>query len=362
MTDIITFGCRLNFYESEIIKRSVKLAGREDVIVINSCAVTNEAERQVKQSIRKAYRENPGKKIIVVGCAAQLNPEKYNEMPEVSKVLGNNEKLSYKNYLDDDEVEAVTDTPINMPTFQDRARAFVQIQNGCNHDCTFCCITHARGANKSVPIANIVSQVQALIEHGHHEIVLTGVDITDFGGDLPGKPSLGALVKRLLNTVPQLQRLRLSSIDVAEIDHELFQLITTEKRLMPHIHISAQSGDDMILKRMKRRHNRQQIIEFCHEVRKKRPDVVFGADIIAGFPTETDDMFQNTYRMVQQANITYLHVFPYSSRNGTPAARMPQVDGALKKRRAKALRDLGRESVINFYQKQIGTEHEIILG
>ena len=362
MVDIITFGCRLNFYESEIIKNAVKKADRQDVIVINSCAVTNEAERQVKQAIRKAYRENPDKKIIVAGCAAQLHPEEYNKMPEVSQVLGNEEKLSYKSYLEHNtDVDITDDQEILVPNFQERSRAFVQVQNGCNHDCTFCCITHARGNNKSVPIANIVSQVQTLIDNDHQEIVLTGVDITDFGGDLPGQPSLGAMIKRLLNTVPQLQRLRLSSIDVAEIDDELFQLIINEERLMPHIHISAQSGDNMILKRMKRRHNRNQVIDFCQEVRNKRPEVVFGADIIAGFPTETDHMFENTYDMINKAGITYLHVFPYSSRSNTPAARMPQVDNHIKKHRAKVLRDFGKNAVMNFYQQQIGSEQEVIL-
>lgn len=364
MTKVITFGCRLNFYESGIIQEALKKANRQDVIVIHSCAVTNEAEKKVKQAIRKSHREHPEKKIIVAGCAAQLNPEEYLNMAGVSQVLGNKEKLLHKNYLlEKDSVSSITPTQDEptVPNFQDRSRAFVQVQNGCNHDCTFCAITHARGRNRSIPIGHIVYQTQELIKNGHQEIVLTGVDITDFGQDLPGKPSLGSMVRRLLNLTPELTRLRLSSIDVAEIDDELFNLIINEQRLVPHIHISAQSGDNMILKRMKRRHNRDQIISFCHKVKKHRPEVTFGADIIAGFPTETDKMFDNTCSMIQEANIVYLHVFPYSAKTGTAAARMPQVSMELRKQRAKILRDINKISLINFYQSQINTEHEVII-
>lgn len=362
MTDIITFGCRLNFYESSVIKNALKDVDNSDLTIIHSCSVTNEAERKVRKAIRKAYREDNDKRIIVVGCAAELHKKEYENMPEVSKVLGNKEKLDYRNYL----VEFLkTDLAVKdisfVPSFQERARAFVQIQNGCNHSCTFCCITHARGPNKSVEIVDIINQVRVLVQNGHKEIVLTGVDITDFGKDLYGEPSLASMIKRLLNMVPALRRLRLSSVDVAEIDDDLLYLIMSEKRLMPHIHISAQSGDDMILKRMKRRHNRQQVIDFCTAVRSSRPEVVFGADMIVGFPTETEEMFEHSCQMIKAANITYLHVFQYSSRKGTPAARMPQVKTDVRKSRAKLLRDLGEEQLQMFYKAQIGTNHEVIM-
>ncbi len=364
MVKVITFGCRLNLYESDIIKNFLAQTKSDNITVINSCAVTNEAERQVKQSIRRVYRENSEQEIIVVGCAAELNPEIYKKMPGVVKVLGNKEKLQYRNYLNcNHKLEKIRKekSEVIFLSFQNRSRPFVQIQNGCNHSCTFCCITHARGENKSVPITSIVEQVRLLVRNGHKEIVLTGVNITGFGVDLPGNPSLGSMIRRLLNLVPELKRLRLSSIDVAEIDNELFNIIVNEPRLMPHIHISAQSGDNMILKRMKRRHNREKIIEFCAQVRKNRPEVVFGADMIAGFPTESEEMFKNSYDVIIEAGITYLHVFPYSNKNGTPASRMPQVAVNVRKERAKRLRKLGENQLKSFYRSQIGSTHEIII-
>ncbi|MBQ4875142.1 MAG: tRNA (N(6)-L-threonylcarbamoyladenosine(37)-C(2))-methylthiotransferase MtaB [Rickettsiaceae bacterium H1] len=360
MIKIITFGCRLNFYESEVIKNSLEKTNVKNLTIIHSCAVTNEAERQVQQTIRREHRTNSERKIIVVGCAVELDKEKYEKMPGVIKVLSNKEKLNHKNYSSGNKIFE-NEHSIIVPYFGNRSRAFVQIQNGCNHSCTFCAITHARGNNRSIPITDIINQVKILLENGHKEIVLTGVDITDFGSDLPGKPSLGSMIKRLLNTLPNLQRLRLSSVDVAEIDKELFDLIVSEKRLMPHIHISAQSGDDMILKRMKRRHNRRQIIDFCQKVKEKRPEVVFGADMISGFPTETEEMFENSYNLILEAGIIYLHVFPYSPKMGTAAARMPQVDPRVKKNRAKLLRELGSKQMQKFYKSQLDCEHEVIL-
>ncbi len=367
MKRVVTFGCRLNVYESEIIQNNLSQINDENIIVVNSCAVTNEAERQVGQAIRRIHRENPEKKIIVAGCAAQLNPTKYADMPGVYKVLGNEEKLKSESYSGStkilvNNIDSVKEASVHLiKGFQDRVRAFVQVQNGCNHECTFCCITHARGPNRSIGIGEIVNQVRTLVANGYNEIVFTGVDITDFGADLPGKPNLAKLIKRLLMHVPELKRLRLSSVDVAEIDEELLDIIVHEQRLMPHIHISLQSGDNMILKRMKRRHNREQVIEFCNYIRSKRASVVFGADIITGFPTETREMFQNTIDLLTDTQLTYLHVFPFSAREGTPAARMPQLDKSIRKERARELIVIGKRYENDLYKSLIGKIQKVVV-
>lgn len=362
MSEVITFGCRLNFYESELIKETLKKAERKNVVVVHSCAVTNEAERQVKQKIRKIHRNDPNKEIIVVGCAVQLDPESYANIPGVSRVLGNQEKLRAENYLiNSNDKIAFQSEPTFLNKFQDKSRAFIEIQSGCDHSCTFCSITQARGNNRSVSIHNIIEQVKIFVENGYQEIVFTGVDITDFGTDLFGKPSLGSMIKRVLQDVPELKRLRLSSIDVAEVDDELLNLIVSESRLMPHLHLSLQSGNNLILKRMKRRHSREQAIEFCCKVKKLRPDVTFGADIIAGFPTENDGMFQDTVNLLKEVDIVYLHAFPYSERKNTPAARMPQVPESLRKERVKYLREVNKEMVSKFLQFLVGTEQSVLV-
>lgn len=367
--EVVTFGCRLNAYESELIKKSATAAGLSNTIIFNSCAVTSEAERQLRQSIRKMKRANPLSKIIVTGCAAQINPQKYADMPEVDQVLGNEEKVKAKSYNFSTEekilvndIMSIKETALQLiDGVEGKARAFLQVQNGCNHRCTFCTIPYGRGNSRSVAIGEIVNQTRILVENGYNEIVLTGVDITDYGKDLPGQPTLGQMIKRLLALVPNLGRLRLSSIDVAEIDQDLFWLVEHEKRLMPHLHLSLQAGDNMILKRMKRRHSREQVIEFCAKARQLRPDVVFGADIIAGFPTETEEMFENSLKIVQEAGLTFLHVFPYSERDGTPAARMPQVEKKVRKERAKKLRDLGAQMVARHNANQIGKTLSVII-
>jgi threonylcarbamoyladenosine tRNA methylthiotransferase MtaB len=367
--NVITFGCRLNIYESEVIKKALESSGINNVIVFNTCSVTKEAERQAQQAIRKAKREHPHKRIFVTGCAAQINPQKYAAMKEVELVLGNEEKLLPESYLHSAEskilvndIMSVKETANHLvSSFDGKSRAFIQIQNGCNHRCTFCIIPFGRGNSRSVPIGIIVEQVKLLTSQGYNEIVLTGVDISDYGLDLPGKPSLGQMIKRLLNLVPELKRLRLSSIDVAEIDSELMELIKHEKRIMPHLHISLQAGDNMILKRMKRRHNREQVIRFCEEIRKVRPEAAFGADMIAGFPTETEEMFKNSLDLVKEAKLQYLHVFPYSEREGTPAAKMPQVDKPIRKQRAKLLREEGELQHSIFAKNNIGKKTQIII-
>lgn len=367
--EIVTFGCRLNIYESEVIKSALEKSQAENVIVFNTCAVTKEAERQAMQAIRKAKRTNPERKIIVTGCAAQINPQKYAEMAEVDQVLGNEEKLVHSNYSLNtpeekvlvNDIMSVSDTALHMvSSFDGKSRAFIQVQNGCNHRCTFCIIPYGRGNSRSVPVGAIVEHVKTLVEQGYKEVVLTGVDVTDYGLDLPGKPKLGQMMRRLLNLVPDLERLRLSSLDVAEVDDDLFELIINEPRLMPHIHISLQSGDNMILKRMKRRHNREQVIEFCQKVRKLRPDIAFGADIIAGFPTETDEMFNNSIDLIHQAGIQYAHVFSYSKRDDTPASKMPQVPSPTIKARAKLLREAGQKQLDLFIETQLNKEHYVI--
>lgn len=350
---VVTFGCRLNIYESEVMKDHAAKAGLNDAIIINTCAVTTEAERQARQAIRRARRENPEAQIIVTGCAAQVNPESFANMPEVNQVIGNDLKLKAETWQNRppervviNDIMSVKETARHMISgFESHARAFVQVQNGCDHRCTFCIIPFGRGNSRSVPMGEIVDQVKKLIARGYNEVVLTGVDITSYGPDLPGQPRLGQMIRRLLALVPDLKRLRLSSLDPVEIDDDLWKLIAEEPRFMPHLHISMQAGDDMILKRMKRRHLRHHLLEICEKARTLRPDIVFGADIIAGFPTETDEMFENTRRAVEECNLTFLHVFPYSPRPGTPAAKMPQVESGVRKARAKILRELGEAQV-----------------
>lgn len=368
--EILTFGCRLNAFESEVIRGHAQAAGLTDAIIINSCAVTAEAERQVRQSIRRAHRENPGAKIVVTGCAAQIDPDKYAAMEEVDRVIGNEEKLAAETWnlapsaprVSVNDIMMVKETaPHLIAGFEGRARAFVEIQQGCDHRCTFCIIPFGRGNNRSVPIGAIVDQVRLLVNEGYREIVLTGVDITDYGRDLPGTPRLGDMIKRLLVLVPGLPRLRLSSIDPAEIDDTLFGLIADEARLMPHFHISVQSGDDLILKRMKRRHNRNNIEQFIDKVRILRPDSAFGADIITGFPTESAAAFANSVSLVDDCGLTWLHVFPYSERPGTPAAQMPQIPRDIRKARAAELRLAGDEQVRRFLDAQIGATAAVLV-
>jgi threonylcarbamoyladenosine tRNA methylthiotransferase MtaB len=369
-TDIITFGCRLNAYESEVIRENAKKAGLKNAIIFNTCAVTAEAERQARQAIRKCRRENPNAKIIVTGCAAQINPHSFSHMPEVNQVLGNTEKMDIKYFLTEGEhariivndIMSVRETAAHLIAgFEGRARAFIQVQNGCDHRCTFCNIPYGRGNSRSVPLGVIVDQSRLLLEKGFQEIVLTGVDITAYGEDLPGKPTLGQMVKRLLAQVPHLPRLRLSSLDPVEVDQDLLNAFEREMRLMPHFHLSLQAGDDMILKRMKRRHLRQDAIRICEHLRSLRPDVVFGADIIAGFPTETDEMFENTLRILEECDLTFLHVFPYSPRKNTPAARMPQVKGHIIKERAARLREAGQQNLERKLAHFIGREVTVLL-
>jgi threonylcarbamoyladenosine tRNA methylthiotransferase MtaB len=369
---VVTFGCRLNSYESEVIKNLLVQSDiSEEVIVFNTCAVTKEAERQARQAIKKSFRESPNKKIIVTGCAAQINPKMFSDMPEVAKVIGNQEKLIHGSYKGLDfnsekvlvnDIMSVKETAGHLvSSFEGKARAFIQIQNGCNHRCTFCTIPYGRGNSRSVVLSEIIEQAKQLIESGYKELVFTGVDITDYGLDLPGSPSLAQMIRRFLALVPNLPRLRLSSIDVAEVDEELLELIKYEKRLMPHIHISAQAGDDLILKRMKRRHQRGQVIKLCHEVREYRQDVTFGGDFIAGFPTETEEMFLNTLNLITEAGIQYPHVFVYSEREGTPASRMPQVPVHIRKERASRLRQAGMMELEKFLSKQKGKIYKVII-
>lgn len=369
--DIRTFGCRLNMYESEVMREHAQGAGLQNAIIFNTCAVTREAERQARQAIRKARRENPNAKIIVTGCSAQVHPGSYAEMGEVDHVLGNDEKMKAEHYQFDaldsekaivNDIMSVTETASHLvSSFDGHTRAFVQVQNGCNHRCTFCIIPYGRGNGRSVPVAEVIRQVRHLVEHGTKEVVISGVDVSSYGEDLPGNPTLGQLCRRVLSHVPELPRLRLSSIDAVEVDEDLYRLLGEEERLMPHLHISLQAGDDMILKRMKRRHSRQDALDFCKKVRDLRPDVVFGADIIAGFPTETDKMFEHTLDLVKEANLTYLHVFPYSEREGTPAAKMPQVDAAIRKERAARLRTLGEEQEATLYQRCVGKQAKVLM-
>lgn len=366
---VLTFGCRLNTYESEVMKTHAINQGLENAIIVNTCAVTNEAERQSRQAIRRARRENPDAHIIVTGCSVQIKPDLYADMPEVDRVLGNHEKMLESSFtphlpakVSVQNIMEIEETAHHLISgFENQVRAFIQIQNGCNHRCTFCTIPFGRGNNRSVPMGEITNQVRLLVENGCKEVVFTGVDITDYGQDLPGAPTLGQMIKRVLAQVPELQRLRLSSVDPAELDEDVFLLIENEPRLMPHFHISLQAGDDLILKRMKRRHLRHHVIDFCKRVRQLRQDAVFGADIIAGFPTETEDHFQNTLNIVEECDLTYLHVFPYSARQGTPAARMPQVNGTVIKERAARLRESGEKVLMKFLQAQVGKTLPIVV-
>ena len=364
MTDdvrVVTFGCRMNAYESELMKGHAQDAGLTDAILVNTCAVTAEAERQVRQTIRKLHRENPEAKIIVTGCAAQLTPERYAEMDGVARVLGNREKLTRDGYAAQTPAIHVTDIMTARETanhmlegFDGRARAFVQVQQGCDHRCTFCIIPFARGPNVSQPRARIADQIRQLIAAGTPEIVLTGVDITAYGVDTPEGPQLGKLIRYLLDEVPEMQRLRLTSLDPVEIDDDTFRLLVEEPRMMPHVHLSVQAGDDMILKRMKRRHLRDDVISLAKRLRAERPEIALGADIIAGFPTETDEMFANGLALVDDADITHLHVFPFSPRPGTPAAKMPQVKGDVVKARARTLRDAGQRRMAALLDTWVG--------
>ncbi|RWN36801.1 tRNA (N(6)-L-threonylcarbamoyladenosine(37)-C(2))-methylthiotransferase MtaB [Mesorhizobium sp.] len=377
--DVVTFGCRLNTYESEVMRREAENAGlgalEGGAIIFNTCAVTGEAVRQAKQSIRKARRENPAARIIVTGCAAQTEPQNFVAMDEVDLVLGNEEKLTANSYralpdfgVNDTEKARVNDifsvreTAAHMvDAIEGRARAFVQVQNGCDHRCTFCIIPYGRGNSRSVPMGAVVEQIKRLSGNCYAEIVLTGVDMTSFGADLPGSPKLGKLVKTILKQVPDVKRLRLSSIDSIEADDDLLDAIATEPRLMPHLHLSLQAGDDMILKRMKRRHNRDQSIRFCEDLRKLRPGIVFGADIIAGFPTETDAMFEKSLEIVEECGLTHLHVFPFSPREGTPAARMPQLRREVVKQRAARLRAAGGAAYVSHLAALAGTRQSILV-
>lgn len=369
---VITFGCRLNTYESEIIKGHANSAGLKDSVIFNTCAVTAEATRQAKQSIRRTRRNNPDAKIIVTGCAAQIDPKQFSDMDEVDQILGNEEKLSVKSYQDfglsnseritvNDIMSVKKTAPHLIDGYEERSRAFVQVQNGCDHRCTFCIIPYGRGNSRSVPAGEVVTQIKQLVDNGYREVIITGVDITSYGPDLPGSPTLGSLCQQILKNVPDLERLRLSSIDSIETDEALFDIITSDQRMMPHLHLSLQAGDNMILKRMKRRHTREDSIEFCNAVLKARPDVVFGADIITGFPTETDEMFENSMRLVEDCNLTYLHVFPYSERDGTPAAKMPQMDRSIRKERASRLRTLGELKVNQLFENSIGKKVNILI-
>ncbi|WP_375614342.1 tRNA (N(6)-L-threonylcarbamoyladenosine(37)-C(2))-methylthiotransferase MtaB [Bartonella sp. AC535YNZD] len=365
--EIVTFGCRLNSYESEIIRKESTSSGlnqlKDGAIIFNTCAVTAEAVRQAKQAIRKARRENPHARIIVTGCAAQTEAQNFASMTEVDLVLGNEDKLhahSYRQLPDfginhtekvriNDIMEVKKIAPHMVSAMQERTRAFVQVQNGCDHRCTFCIIPYGRGPSRSVPMGAVIEQIKKLTDVGIQEVVLTGVDLTSYGHDLPGKATLGKLTSAILHHIPDLARLRLSSIDSIEVDEELINLLAYEKRIMPHLHLSLQAGDNMILKRMKRRHLREHAIQFCQELHAKRPTMVYGADLIAGFPTETEEMFQNSLALIKECNLTHLHVFPFSPREGTPAARMPQINRRIVKMRAERLRKAGEEA----YQKHL---------
>jgi len=366
---IVTFGCRLNVYESEVMRSKIDGSGLKDAIVFNTCAVTAEATRQARQAIRKARRDNPKSRIIVTGCAAQIDPQSFAQMSEVDLVLGNEEKLKAESFglgreerVRVNDIMSVRETAAHMlDAFSERTRAFVQIQNGCDHRCTFCVIPFGRGNSRSVPAGEAVEQVRRLVANGYCEIVLSGVDITSWGNDLPGKPRLGNLVRRMLKLVPELKRLRLSSIDSIEADEELVQAFAEEERLMPHVHLSLQSGDDKILKRMKRRHSRKDSIVFCERLRDLRPDITFGADIIAGFPTETEAMFDNSLMLADECDLTYLHVFPFSARPGTPAARMPQIEKKVIKERAARLRAKGEKKLHDFLVREVGSRRSVLV-
>ncbi len=400
---VITFGCRLNIFESEAIKNAIDIAGEKNYIVFNSCAVTEKAEQDLAKAIKKVRKQNPGAKIVVTGCAAQIDPEKYAIMKEVDLVLGNTEKSkieSYKNnsiflknnhqaniqnhsdqiflkarqenslFLNDDDsakirvndIMSVRETaPQLVSYFENQTRAFLEIQNGCNHRCTFCIIPFGRGNSRSVPFGEIISQSRKMIDAGHKEIVLTGVDISDYGKDLLAPINLTKMIKRMLDLLPDLLRLRLSSVDVAELDDDFCELLATQPRLMPYLHLSIQSGDNLILKRMARRHTRQNIIDFCAKARKVRPEIAFGCDVIAGFPTENDESFNNSVSLIKELGLVYTHIFPYSSRKGTPASKMPQIPTKIIKERARILREVGNLELQKFMQKNINKKSKILL-
>ncbi|THD63338.1 MAG: tRNA (N(6)-L-threonylcarbamoyladenosine(37)-C(2))-methylthiotransferase MtaB [Bradyrhizobium sp.] len=375
--DVVTFGCRLNAFESEVIAREAERAGLTDTIVINSCAVTNEAVAQARQSIRRLKRERPGARIVVTGCAAQTQAQTFAEMAEVDRVVGNDDKMRGETWratraaldVGGSEKIAVADimavremAPHLLQGFaKGLPRVFVPVQNGCDHRCTFCIIPYGRGNSRSVPMGAVVDQVRALAERGYAEIVLTGVDLTSYGADLPGAPKLGMLTKQVLRHVPEVKRLRISSIDSIEVDRDLLDVIAADARLMPHLHLSLQSGDDLILKRMKRRHSRKDAVAFCAQVRRLRPDIALGADIIAGFPTESEAMFMRSQELVEECGLTFLHVFPYSPRPGTPAARMPQVRGEAIKQRARRLRATGEAALQRRLVSETGSTRQVLI-
>lgn len=376
--ELVTFGCRLNLVESEAMKEAALQSGHEDVIIVNTCAVTNEAVRQARQSIRRLKRDHPTRKIIVTGCAAQIEPETFAAMDEVAFVIGNEGKTKPDTWQDiwaalrdpasgyervrvSDIMQVKDHAPHFADAFEENTRAFVEVQTGCDHRCTFCIIPYGRGLSRSVPMGAVTEQINKLVSSGYKEVVLTGVDLTSYGADLPGAPKLGKLVKAILSHAPDLQRLRLSSIDSVEADDDLIEAIATEQRLMPHLHLSLQAGDDLILKRMKRRHLRDDAIRFCEDIKKLRPDMAFGADIIAGFPTESDAAFDNSLKLVDECGLAFLHVFPFSARPGTPAAKMPPVKSAIIKERAKRLREKGAEALARHLQLLVGTEQDVLV-
>jgi threonylcarbamoyladenosine tRNA methylthiotransferase MtaB len=374
--EVVTFGCRLNAAESEVIRREAERAGLSDTVVVNTCAVTAEAVRQARQTIRALRRERPQSKIVVTGCAAQTESQTFVAMAEIDRVLGNAEKLSAAAWGETrtafgvgdapkavvNDIMAVSETAAHLiEGFAGRARAFVQVQNGCDHRCTFCIIPYGRGNSRSVPMGAVVADVQRLVANGYGEIVLTGVDITSYGADLPGTPRLGTLIKQILKHVPALKRLRLSSIDSVEADRDLIDAFAQDERLMPHLHLSLQAGDDLILKRMKRRHARADAVAFCDALRRLRPDIVFGADIIAGFPTETEAMFTRSLDLVEECGLTHLHVFPFSARPGTPAARMPQVARPIVKDRARRLREHGADALRRYLDAEVGATRRVLV-
>lgn len=370
-----TLGCRLNSYETESMRNMAGTVGLNNAVVINTCAVTHQAVSKSRQEIRRLRRENPNSTLIVTGCAAQIDPMGFSKMSEVDFVLGNSEKMRPEIWsnlasgapveserVQVDDIMSISETASHLiDGFGTRSRAYVQIQNGCDHRCTFCTIPFGRGNSRSVPAGVVVEQIKRLVQKGYNEIVLTGVDLTSWGADLPTHPKLGNLITRILRLVPDLNRLRISSIDSIEVDEEFLDAIATERRLMPHFHLSLQHGDDLILKRMKRRHLRKDAILFCEKVRKLRPEVTFGADIIAGFPTESDEHFENSIKLVEECGLTWLHIFPYSKRDGTPAARMPQIDGRTIKSRAELLRSLGKKVRSKHLKEQIGRKHKVLM-
>ena len=370
-----THGCRLNAYETEAMKELSAIAGVANTVVVNTCAVTAKAVQKARQEIRKLRKSHPGARLVVTGCAAQTEPGTFSAMPEVDMVIGNAEKMRpetwakmARDFVGESEpaqvndIMSVTETANHLiDGFGTRSRAYVQVQNGCDHRCTFCIIPYGRGNSRSVAAGVVVDQIKRLVDRGYREVVLTGVDLTSWGADLPAQPKFGDLVMRILRLVPDLPRLRISSIDSIEVDEMLMQAIATEPRLMPHLHLSLQSGDNLILKRMKRRHNRDDAIRFCEDARRYRPAVTFGADLIAGFPTETEAMFENSLKLVQDCGLTWLHVFPYSPRPGTPAARMPQVSGDATKRRAARLRSAGQDRVSLHLKQQVGQVHNVLM-